>query len=102
MSNKITKHKVADIAKLTNMSLEPQELEELTKAFVKTLEVINQLQELEVSKVDPTHHVTGIKNVTREDVVEENYSYTQQQALANTNHSHQGFFVVPRVLEKDV
>jgi aspartyl-tRNA(Asn)/glutamyl-tRNA(Gln) amidotransferase subunit C len=101
MSNQITKQQVAHIALLTSMTPSPQELTQLTTAFAETLQVINQLQELNVDGVEPTHHVTGLKNVVREDRVRPDYSFTQKEALANADNTHRGFFVVPRVLERD-
>lgn len=102
MTKTITKQKVANIARLTQMSPSDEELENLTEAFAETLDVVNQLRELDVKSIEPTHQVTGLTNVMREDRVIKEFSYTQQEALANAKKIHNGYFMVPRVLEKNI
>lgn len=70
------------------------------QAFSETLAVIDHLHELDVQGVEPTHQVTGLENVWREDVVREECMFTQQQALANAAQTHDGFVVVPQIIEQ--
>jgi len=44
--------------------------------------------------------VTGFKNVTRKDIVDEKASFTQAEALANAPQQQDGYFVVPQVLKQ--
>jgi aspartyl/glutamyl-tRNA(Asn/Gln) amidotransferase C subunit len=65
--------------------------------------VVDQLRELDTNQTQPTHQVTGLENVWREDKVDKQKMFTQEEALENSKATHQGYFVVPRILEeKDV
>ena len=97
---KIDRQRIKHVAKLANIPITETEAEELASAFSKTLTVIDELQKLSVDDIEPTHQVTGLTNVTRDDVIEEDKMFTQEQALANAHKTHQGYFVVPRILEK--
>lgn len=92
---------VEHTAKLAHIPIVATETKQLSKAFSTTLAVISDLSEVSVKGVEPTHHVTGLKNVTREDVVDEKRMFSQAQALANVTKSHEGFFVVPRIIDRD-
>lgn len=97
---KITKNQIKHIADLANIPITDQEQIHLQQAFEETLDTIAELQSVDVSKVEPTHQVTGLTNVLREDVVDSDNMFTQKQALANAKQSHNGYFVVPRIIEK--
>ena len=66
----------------------------MAEAFETTLAVIEQLQTVNVEGVTPTFQVTGLENVMRDDVVDENRMFSQDQALANAKATHDGYFVV--------
>lgn len=100
MSNKINQSTVKHIATLAQIPISNEESEKLTTAFLETLEVIDELQEIDTNTTEPTHQVTGLKNVLRDDVVIEEQMFSQKEALSNAKHTHQGFFVVPKILEK--
>ena len=100
--NLFSKDQVVHVARLAQIPITSSEATMLSSAFSETLAVIEELQAVSVDGVEPTHHVTGLSNITREDVVEENRMFSQAQALANAKQSHQGFFVVPRIIDRDV
>lgn len=89
---------VKHIAQLANIPIEEEESIKLADDFSKTLQVVDQLKKASVSKVEITHQVTGFKNVFREDIVKEEQSFSQKEALANAHKTHNGYFVVPYVL----
>lgn len=97
INKKLTKH----IAKLANIPVSEKEAEDLADAFEETLEVVDQLQKIDVAQVEPTHQVTGLTNVFRKDEVNHQRMFSQKQALANASQTHNGYFVVPRVIKKD-
>lgn len=99
--SKVTQSTVQHIAQLAQIPVSKEEVGQLAAAFEETLEVVDQLQQLETHKVAPTHHVTGLKNVWREDVINEAQVFTQEEALANAPKTHNGYFVVPKILNKD-
>ncbi|PIR59138.1 MAG: Asp-tRNA(Asn)/Glu-tRNA(Gln) amidotransferase GatCAB subunit C [Candidatus Pacebacteria bacterium CG10_big_fil_rev_8_21_14_0_10_56_10] len=88
-------HKIAQLAKL---SVSDAESDQLAAAFGETLEVIDHLRQADVADIPPTHQVTGLENVWRDDVVNDEQSLSQSAALANAAHTHQGYFVVPAIL----
>lgn len=100
MSNKITSDQVKHIAGLANIPVTDQESGALAEAFEDTLAVVGQLQSVSVEGVEPTHQVTGFENVLREDVVEEDRMFSQEEALANAKNTHDGFFVVERIIDE--
>lgn len=89
---------VKHIAQLANIPITEEESLQLADDFTETLQVVDQLKKANVSKVEITHQVTGFKNVLREDVVKEEQSFSQKEALANAHKTHDGYFVVPYVL----
>ncbi|MCA9369557.1 MAG: Asp-tRNA(Asn)/Glu-tRNA(Gln) amidotransferase subunit GatC [Pseudomonadales bacterium] len=88
------------IATLAHIPINNDQDKDLTAAFNETLETIKTLQEVKVGGVEPTHQVTGLENVYREDEVHKDTMFTQDQALKNAHRTYQGFIVVPRILEK--
>lgn len=98
---KITKNTVKHMAHLARIPVSEKEEEELAKGFNKTLEVVDELFKVDVKGVEPTHQVTGLENVLREDKVDEKKMLTQEQALSNTKNKHNGYFVVDQILAED-
>ena len=103
MKTVVTPKIVAHIAKLATIPVSEKEQQELATAFEETLEVVDELAQLDTKDVPTTHQVTGLENVWREDLVNQSVMFTQQEALANSKKTHNGYFVVPGILEgKDV
>lgn len=100
MSQSFDASAVARIARLANIPLPEYQEEELAQAFTKTMEVVDQLNTIETSGVEPTHQVTGLTNVWRDDVVIPEHSFTQAEALSNAALSVEGYFAVPQVREE--
>lgn len=96
----ITKQTIQHVANLSNIPVTDQETENLRDAFEETLETIAELQSVDISGVEPTHQVTGFENVLREDTVDTDNMFTQEEALANAPQSHDGYFVVPRIIDE--
>ncbi len=90
----------AHLAKLTNVPLSPPEINTLANNFAATLETISTLNELDTTKVDATPQVIDLKNVFRPDIIDQSHSFTQAEALANSKHTHQGYFVVKAVINE--
>src|SRR5688572_29303516 len=96
----ITKNQIKHIANLANIPVTDAEQEKLRDAFEETLQTISELQSVTVKNVEPTHQVTGLENVLREDKVDVDTMFTQHEALANAKQTHNGYFVVPRIIEE--
>lgn len=89
---------VKKIAKLANLPLREGEMKPLEKALIETLSYVNILEEVDTKNVEPTSQVTGLENVTREDLTSP--SLSQDKALVNAKKKVNGMFEVPRILDK--
>jgi aspartyl-tRNA(Asn)/glutamyl-tRNA(Gln) amidotransferase subunit C len=92
---------VKHIAQLANIPVSEDEEEALAIAFTDTLKVVDELKEVDVTGVEPTHQVTGLTNIMRDDVVDEERMFTQEEALANGKNTHDGYFVVERLIDNE-
>ena len=88
---------VPHIAKLASLPIDQAEEKKLEKQLTETLTYIDMLKEIDTTKMQSTSNVTGLENVTREDVSKP--SLTQAQALSNTTSQHEGFFEVNGILD---
>jgi len=90
---------VAHIAQLANLPLKDEEISKFETQLKSTLEYVDQLNEVDTKNIKPTSQVTGLENVTREDIATQ--SLTQGQALSNSKNVHNGLFKVKGVLDND-
>ncbi|MFC1787465.1 Asp-tRNA(Asn)/Glu-tRNA(Gln) amidotransferase subunit GatC [Halobacteriota archaeon] len=91
----ITKKNVEHISWLARIKLTEEEKEKFTKQLNSILDYFETLDEVE-AVVPPTHHVLGLTNVFREDVVKK--SISQEDALANAPKKERGYFKGPRIV----
>lgn len=92
---------VHHIAHLANIPVTADEEKKLADGFSTTLGVIDRLKKVNIKDVEPTHQVGGLVNVFRDDVVDTDRMFTQEQALTNAPQSHNGFFVVDQILDQE-
>jgi aspartyl-tRNA(Asn)/glutamyl-tRNA(Gln) amidotransferase subunit C len=71
MSPKLTTTEVKNIAKLARLELSDKEVEKFTTQLSDILNYVDQLQEVDTKSVEPMAQVTGLKNMTREDKVDQ-------------------------------
>jgi aspartyl-tRNA(Asn)/glutamyl-tRNA(Gln) amidotransferase subunit C len=95
----VSPEEVRKIAKLANLRLQPEEVELFATQFTQTIDVVNQLQEIDTSAVSGTYQVNNLSNVTREDIVDTDRILPHALALREAKLTHNGFFVVPRVID---
>ncbi|MBP7740999.1 Asp-tRNA(Asn)/Glu-tRNA(Gln) amidotransferase subunit GatC [Candidatus Woesebacteria bacterium] len=100
MKNKITTTQIKHIATLASIPISTSEEEKLRHAFEETLDVISELQSVDVTGVEPTHQVTGLENILREDKINEKNMFSQKDALKNAKKTYNGYFVVPRIIDE--
>jgi aspartyl/glutamyl-tRNA(Asn/Gln) amidotransferase C subunit len=96
-SNQVVRH----VAELANIPITDNEAQTLESAFEETIGVVGHLSEVSTNSTEPTHQVTGLENIWREDQVTAERMFTQAEALANAQSTHEGFFVVPQVIDQD-
>lgn len=90
---------VNHIAKLANLPITQTEEKKLETQLTETLKYVEILQEIDTANLHPTAHVTGLENITREDLPAS--SLSQEQALSNAKKKYNGFFIVNAILEND-
>lgn len=100
MKTTVTPQIVAHIAQLAHIPVSIEEQKNFAGAFEETLGIVDTLSQLNVSQIPTTHQVTGLENVWREDAIDNHAQFTQQEALANGAKTHNGYFVVERILEE--
>ncbi|HSX09733.1 MAG TPA: Asp-tRNA(Asn)/Glu-tRNA(Gln) amidotransferase subunit GatC [Candidatus Saccharimonadales bacterium] len=88
---------IKHVAKLANLPITPEEEKTLETQLTETLNYVEMLSEIDTKDIQPTAHVTGLENVTRDDQTMP--SLTQSQALSNSNKTHNGLFIVDAILE---
>ena len=81
---------VKHIAKLANLTLKPGEEAKFKKQFADTLKTVSLINELDTSNIESTSQVTGLTNVTREDVIDKSRILTPPK-------TNDGYFVVPSI-----
>jgi aspartyl-tRNA(Asn)/glutamyl-tRNA(Gln) amidotransferase subunit C len=86
------------VANLARLDLSPEEAERYQGQLDQVLEHMNQLEEVDISDIEPTAHATPVFDVMREDKAHEE-SFTPEEALANAPEVAQGQFKVVKVVE---
>ncbi len=95
MSQKINIDQIAELARL---NLKPHERTKLLKDLERILAYVDQLQELNTEKVEPTSHVLSLENVFRRDSVQP--TSIREAVLEHAPKQEGKFFKVPKVIEK--
>lgn len=97
MSASLTSADIQHIAKLAKLILDTNETQLFTSQLSAILQFVSKLQDLPIGNVEQTAQVTGLHNVYREDEIDQSRILTQEQALANSKVTYNGFFVVKAV-----
>lgn len=93
----VTRDDVKKIAMLARLEFTAEEEERLTGEMNEILNYMDQLNELDTSKIEPLSHVIEMGNVLRDDVVQP--SLSPEEALMNAPNRFNNYFTVPKVLD---
>ena len=85
------------VAKLARIRVEEADLPKLAEQLSGILGVMEQLNEVDVTGIEPMVSVTPMRLARRADVVTD--GNIQGQVLANAPDAREGFFAVPKVVE---
>lgn len=88
---------VKTVADLARLEFSDEEMSELEEEMSKIIAFADKLSTADTKDVEATAHIVPMKNVFREDVAENNFSRDELLAAASTKHD--GYIVVPRVVE---
>lgn len=89
---------VKKVAKLANLTITPEEEPKLEKQLSDILQYVEQLNEVDVTGINPTSQVTGLENVTRDDKTED-CEFSQEEALSGGTEIQNGMFKVKALIE---
>ena len=92
----ITKKDAQYIAHLSRIYLEDGEAEHLSKDLAYILTYIEKLNKLDIHNIEPTSHVSPLKNVFREDSMKP--SLPQKDVMDMAIEKDNGSFKVPQVI----
>ncbi len=92
---------VEKMAQLAKLNVDQKQGESLAKGFSQSLSEVEKLTKIDTKKVKPTYQVNNLLNITRPDEIDEKNQLSQKEALANAPFSHQGYFVVKRILDHE-
>ena len=95
----LTKKEVEHISHLARLGLTEKEKEKFRKQLSSILDYVKQLQEVDVSRVEPTAQVTGLENVMREDVVDGCDQETMNKLVAMAPEHEDGLIKTKSVFE---
>lgn len=99
-SDTLSKDDVLHTAKLSKLKLTPSEVDKFASQLSGVVDYINELSEVDTHGVDPTSQTTGLENVDRDDELIPTRDLSVGDALSGTDETHNGYFVVPMVLEE--
>jgi aspartyl-tRNA(Asn)/glutamyl-tRNA(Gln) amidotransferase subunit C len=95
--SKLSREDVLKLAALSKLKLSDDEIERLQDELGEILDYVKQLDSVDVSGLEPTYQVSGLKNVYRKDEIKD-YGYKIEDLLKNAPAIQDGQFKVKRVL----
>ncbi|QDT53995.1 Glutamyl-tRNA(Gln) amidotransferase subunit C [Caulifigura coniformis] len=98
MSDELTPDVVRRVARLSRLKLDEPQVAKLANELSKVLHYVDQLNELDVSNVEPMAHAIELTNVFRAD--DPRPSLPREAALSNAPRSDGKYFLVPPILDE--
>lgn len=93
----LTKKDIESIAHLARLGIEPEDLEPLASDLSTVLGLVERLQAIDTTGVEPMAHPASASLWLREDAVTEGNQRENLQSPAPSTQD--GYFLVPRVIE---
>ncbi len=97
MAERITDETMEYVEILAKLELTKEERAQAKADMSRMLDYIDQLNELDTSRVEPMTHIFPVNNVFRED--EEKDEWNRDEILENAPKQKDGFFQVPKTVE---
>ena len=89
---------IEKLANLARLRFDDNEKVLIKKDLQNMIGLIEKMNDLDTSNVEPLLHMTANVNVMREDVV--TGSITNEEAMLNAANKNAPFFIVPKVIKK--
>jgi aspartyl-tRNA(Asn)/glutamyl-tRNA(Gln) amidotransferase subunit C len=93
----LSREDILKLAQLSRLDLTSDEVDEFSEELTALLQYVEQLSKVDITGYDPTSQVTGLKNVTRLDVVKD-YGYAPADLLKNVPHVEDNHIKVKRMI----
>jgi aspartyl-tRNA(Asn)/glutamyl-tRNA(Gln) amidotransferase subunit C len=93
----LTRDDILKLARLARLKLSEGEVTTFTEEISAILQYVEQLQTVDLKDVKPTYQVTGLTNVTRDDVLVD-YKTSPSQLLKNAPATADDHFKVKRMV----
>src|ERR1700689_3993951 len=97
MANDTSQFDVGYVAHLARLQLSDAEKDKISAQLKDVLAYVAKLNELDVSKVEPTAHAMPLTNVFRKDEVRP--SIDRDTVLKNAPEQARDLFIVPKIVE---
>ncbi|KKU55357.1 MAG: Aspartyl/glutamyl-tRNA(Asn/Gln) amidotransferase subunit C [Candidatus Moranbacteria bacterium GW2011_GWE1_49_15] len=94
----LTKEEIQHIAGLARISLHEKEIEKYQKDLSGILDYFTELQKLDTESVEAIGHITGMRNVFRQDKSSDFGSIGKEEILKNAPETKGGYVKVKSVL----
>ena len=85
------------VAHLARLNLTSEEQEQFGAQLSQIIHYIGQLNELDVSGIEPTAHAMPLVNITRPDEIQP--SLPHAEAMRNAPSQANGLFMAPKIVE---
>lgn len=95
----ISRAEVAHLAMLAHIEMSEDELQAMAGELGRIVQAVASVSEVAGDDVPATSHPLPLRNVLREDVVEQ--PLTAEEALSGAPDAEDGLFKVPAILEED-
>lgn len=92
----VNKKLIQNVAEIARLKLSEKEIAIFVKDFKDILDSFSVIDKCDTKGIEPSFQPVEIKNVMREDIVED--SLSQYDALSNTEHKKDGYFKGPKAV----
>ena len=97
---KIDIKQVKHIAKLANLNISDEELDQYSSQLGEVVDYIDELSQVDTDNVEPTSQTTGLINKTRKDETNEDRVLPAHDALSQTQKQIDNYFAVDMLLKE--
>lgn len=92
----LNREEVLKIAKLSKLEFNEEELVDMEKSLNEIFDYIKQINEVDVTGVEPLYNVLELKDRTRQDIV--NNTEKKEDFLANAPKKDEEFVILPKIV----
>lgn len=92
----LSREEVLKIAKLSKLEFNEEELVDMEKSLNEIFDYIKQINEVDVTRVEPLYNVLELKDRTRQDIV--NNTEKKEDFLANAPKKDEEFVILPKIV----